>query len=140
MLRLSVPSRRLDVRELIKENTWLRGPQGWAQKTKMKTLIAALFLLLSSTPANSFAGGWVLMTPDLTIGETEVTTTKKWVVLESFATVLQCNDRRSSLIRQIDKERRELRDVEDDSAAIESERELRLLWYVYTYSKCVSSR
>ena len=105
----------------------------------MKTPIAALFLLLSSTPANSFAGGWVLLTPDFTIGETEVTPTKKWVVLESFATVLQCNDRRSSLIRQIDKERRELRDVEDDSAAIESERELRLLWYIYTHSKCVSS-
>jgi hypothetical protein len=106
----------------------------------MKIPIAVLLLLLSSTPpANSFVDGWVLMAPDLTITETEIRPTKKWVVLESFATVLQCNDRRSSMIRQIDKERRELGNGEDHSAAVETERELRLLWYVYTNSKCVRS-
>jgi hypothetical protein len=86
-----------------------------------------------------FAGGWVLTTPDFTITETEVIPTKKWVALESFATASQCNDRRSSMITDIDKERRELRNVEDHTAAIESERELRLLWYIYTNSKCVSA-
>lgn len=106
----------------------------------MKTSIVVLLLLLSLTPAISFAAGWVLMTPNFTISETEETPTKKWVVLESFATVLQCNDRRSSLIREIDKERREFRVVEDHRVAIESERELRLLWRVYTHSKCVLSR
>lgn len=106
----------------------------------MKTPLAVLLLFLSSTPANSFADGWVLMTPDLRITETEITPTKKWVVLESFATVLQCNDRRSSLIRQIDKERRELRDAEDHNVAVETARELWLLWYTYTNSKCVPSR
>jgi hypothetical protein len=103
----------------------------------MKTPVVLFLLFLSSTPANSFAGGWVLTTPDFTITETEVMPTKKWVVLESFAMISQCNDRRSSLIRQIEKERRELR-VEDHTGAIESERELRLLWYIYTNSKCVS--
>jgi hypothetical protein len=43
------------------------------------------------------------------------------------------------MITDIDKERRELRNVEDHTAAIESERELRLLWYIYTNSKCVSA-
>ena len=106
----------------------------------MKTPIAVLILLLSSIPANAFAEGWVLMTPEFTISETEVTPTKKWLVLESFAMVLQCNGRRSSLIRQIDKERREFRVVEDHSTAIESERELRLLWHIYIHSKCVLYR
>ena len=105
----------------------------------MKTPVAVLLLVLSSTPANSFADTWVLMTPDLTITETEITRTKKWVVLGSFATVLQCNDQRSSLIRQIDKERREIRDAEDHNVAAEKERELRLLWHTYTKSKCVVS-
>lgn len=109
-------------------------------KTKMTTPIAVLFLLLLFTPANSFADGWILMTPDFTITETEILPTKKWVMIESFATVLQCNDRRSSLIRQIDKERREIKGMEDHSGAIETDRELRLLWFMYTTSKCVSSR
>ena len=106
----------------------------------MKTPLVLFLLFLSSTPANSFAGGWVLTTPDFTITETEILPTKQWVMLESFATVLQCNDRRSSLIRQIDKERREIKDMEDHSGAIETDRELRLLWFMYTSSKCVSSR
>jgi hypothetical protein len=105
----------------------------------MKTRVAVLLLFLSSTPANSFANAWVLMTPDFTIIETEITRTKKWVALESFATVLQCNDHRSSLIRQIDKERREIRDSEDHNVAAQKERELRLLWHTYTNSKCVVS-
>lgn len=105
----------------------------------MKTPLVLFLLFLSSTPANSFAGGWVLTTPDLTITDTEVMLTKKWVVLESFAMASQCNDRRSSMITDIDKERRELRNVEDHTAAIESERELRVLWYIYTNSKCVSA-
>jgi len=79
------------------------------------------------------------MAPDLKITGTEVTPTNNWVVLESFATLVECNDRRSSMIRQIDKERRELREVEDRSAEI-TERELRLLWDIYTKSKCVWSR
>ena len=82
----------------------------------------------------------MLTTPDFTVTGTKVTPTKNWVVLESFATVLECNERRSSLISQIDTDRRELRDAEDHSAAIETERELILLWYIYTKSKCVSSR
>jgi hypothetical protein len=84
-------------------------------------VVLFFFFFLSSTPANLFAGGWVLTTPDFTITETEVIPTKKWVALESFATASQCNDRRSSMITDIDKERRELRNVEDHTAAIESE-------------------
>lgn len=103
----------------------------------MKTPIVLFLLFLSSIPVNSFADGWVLATPDLTITETEVIPNKKWVVLESFATASQCNDRRSSMITDIDKERRGLRIVGDHSA-IESERELKVLWYIYTNSKCVS--
>ena len=106
----------------------------------MTTPIAVLFLLLLFTPANLSADGWILITPDFTITETEILPTKKWVMLESFATVLQCNDHRSSLIRQIDKERREINDKKDHGQAIETDRELRLLWFMYTTSKCVSSR
>jgi hypothetical protein len=96
----------------------------------------ASFLLFTS--ANSLADGWILMAPEFTITETEILPTKKWVMLDSFATVSQCNDRRSSLIRQIDKERREIKGMEDHSGAIETDRELRLLWFMYTTSKCVS--
>jgi hypothetical protein len=78
------------------------------------------------------------MTPEFTITQTEILPSKKWVMLDSFATVSQCNDRRSSLIRQIDKERREIKGMEDHSGAIETDRELRLLWFMYTTSKCVS--
>jgi len=39
---------------------------------KMTTPIAVLFLLLLFTPASSFADGWILMTPDFTITETEI--------------------------------------------------------------------
>ena len=108
-------------------------------KAKMMTPIAVLFLLLLFTPASSFADGWILMTPDFTITETEITPTKKWVVLESFATALQCNDHRSSSIRQIDKTRREIGIVED-RGSLETNRELRLLWHMYSNSKCVLSR
>jgi hypothetical protein len=101
-------------------------------------LLSILYLWF--TAPNSFAAGWVLTTPDFTVTATKVTSSKKWVVLESFATVLECNERRSSLISQIDTDRRELRDVEDHSAPIETERELIILWYIYTKSKCVSSR
>ena len=105
----------------------------------MKTLIAVLFFLLLSRPANSRADGWVLITPDFTVTETAVTPTKKWVVLESFATVSECNDRRSSSIRHIDKERSEIR-ADNHTAEIETNRELRLLLHIYTSSKCISSR
>jgi hypothetical protein len=97
----------------------------------------ASFLLFTS--ANSLADGWILMAPEFTITQTEILPTKKWVILESFATILQCNDRRSSLIRQIDKERREIGNVEDHTAA-QTNRELGLLWHIYTNSKCVSPR
>jgi hypothetical protein len=97
----------------------------------------ASFLLF--TPANSLADGWILMTPEFTITQTEILPSKKWVMLDSFATVSQCNDRRSSLIRQIDNERREIGSVEDHTAA-QTNRELRLLWHIYTNSKCVSPR
>jgi hypothetical protein len=62
------------------------------------------------------------------------------VVLESFSTVLQCNDRRSSSIRQIDKERREVLAVDNHTAGIETNRELGLLLHIYTSSKCVAAR
>ena len=61
-------------------------------------------------------------------------------VLQSFSTVLQCNDRRSSWIRQIDKERYEILAADNHTAEIETNRELRLLLHIYTGSKCVSSR
>jgi hypothetical protein len=67
----------------------------------------ASFLLFTS--ANSLADGWILMAPEFTITDVEILPTKKWVILDSFATILQCNERRSSLIRQIDKERREIK-------------------------------
>ena len=110
------------------------------QKTKLPTPIGMLLLLLLFVPASSVADGWVLMTPDFMVSGTEVTPTKKWVVLESFPTVLQCNDRRSSSIRQIDKERREILAVGNHTAGIETNRELRLLLHIYTSSKCVASR
>ena len=105
---------------------------------KMKTSKAVLFLLLLFRPGDLRADGWVLMTPDFTVTETQVTPTKKWVVLESFPTVLQCNDQRSSSIRQIDKERRELLAADNHTAEIETNRQLRLLLHIYT--SCVSSR
>jgi hypothetical protein len=104
----------------------------------MKSPIVLFLLFLSSIPEHSFAGGWVLTTPDFTITETEFIPTKKWVVLESFGTASQCNDRRSSMITDLDKERRELRKVGDHNAAIESEREVRVLSHIYINSKCVS--
>jgi hypothetical protein len=105
-------------------------------RTKIAIPIAVFFLLF--TPLGSLADGWILMTPEFTITEAEILPTKKWVILELFATVLQCNDRRSSLIRQIDKERRETGGVEDRTAA-QTNHELRLLWHIYTSSKCVPS-
>jgi len=54
------------------------------------------------------ADGWVFITPDFTVTEKEITPKKNWVPLESFATALECNDRRSSLIRGIAKERDEV--------------------------------
>jgi hypothetical protein len=104
----------------------------------MKTPIAVLFLLLSFTAANSFAGSWALMTPEFAVTETKIIPTENWVALESFSTELQCHDRRSSKIRQIDKERHKFRNVKDPGVAVETARELRLLWYIYTHSKCVS--
>ncbi|MGE5215474.1 MAG: hypothetical protein ACM3SP_00565 [Chloroflexota bacterium] len=105
----------------------------------MKAPIAVLLLFLSAKAAYSFPDSWLLTTPEFAITETQITPTKRWMMLESFATVSQCNDRRSSLIKQIDKERREFRDAQDDNAALKTGRELKLLWYIYTYSKCVSS-
>jgi hypothetical protein len=98
----------------------------------------ASFLLFTSP--NSLADGWILMAPEFTITDVEILPTKKWVILDSFATILQCNERRSSLIRQIDKERREIKGMEDHGGPIETDRELRLLWFMYTTSKCVSPR
>ena len=109
-------------------------------KAKKKTPVAVLCLFLLFTPASSFADGWILTTPDFRITETEIIPTQTWVVLDSFPTLLQCNDRRSSLIRQIDKERRAIKGLEDHSSAIETDRELKLLWFIYTTSKCVSPR
>jgi hypothetical protein len=129
----------LTAEHVFKKIRRLEGSRGIAN-TKIKTPIAVLFFLLLFTPANLRADGWVLMTPDFTVTETEVTPTKKWVVLESFPTVLQCNDRRSSSIRYIDKERREILAVDNHTAAIETNRELRLLLHIYASSKCVSSR
>jgi hypothetical protein len=106
----------------------------------MKTPIAVLFLLLLSQPGNLHADGWVLMTPDFTVTENEISPKKNWVPLESFGTALECNDRRSSLIRVIAKERDEVRLVDNHTVGIETNRELRLLLHIYTSSKCVSSR
>jgi hypothetical protein len=107
----------------------------------MKTPLAVLFLVLSSmSPGDSFAGRWALMAPDLVITEKEATPANNWVVLESFATLAECNERRSFMIRQIDKERRDLRAVEGRGPGLATERELRLLWDIYTRSKCVWSR
>src|SRR6266498_5751728 len=88
---------------IIKENIQLKAAQGCAQGEGMKTPLAVLLLFLLFTAANSFADSWVLITPDFTITRTEIIPTKKWVILESFPTILQCNDHRSSLIRQIDR-------------------------------------
>jgi hypothetical protein len=110
-----------------------------AEMKGLKITIPIVVIFLLFTSANSPADGWMLMTPEFTITETEILPTEKWVILELFATVLQCNDRRSSLIRQIDKERREIGSVEDHTAA-QTNRELRLLWHIYTSSKCVSAR
>jgi hypothetical protein len=104
--------------------------------SKITILIVAIFLLLTS--ANSPAESWVLVTPEFKVSDVEILPTRKWVILDSFATNLQCNDRRSSLIRQIDKERRETGGVEDRTAA-QTNHELRLLWHIYTSSKCVPS-
>ena len=117
-----------------------RKRKGDAQKAMIKISISMLFLLSLCMPNHSSAGGWLLMVPEFTITDTEIIPSKKWVGLESFATVLQCNDHRSFSIRQIDQARRELKDAREQNTAIETDRELRVLWYVYTNSKCVSSR
>src|SRR5687767_2560799 len=100
----------------------------------MKISIALLLVSFLSAPANSFGTSWILIAPEFTITE-ELPATNKWMPLESFATARQCNDRRSSLIQQLDKERRELRG-EDHSAPVETARELTLLLRLYTNSKC----
>src|SRR5262245_28763526 len=110
-----------------------------AGRNMKMTLTAAFFLLLLANSTNLFAEGWLLMTPDFKVTETEITPTKKWVMLESFATVVECNDHRSSMIRQIDKQRREIKAMEDHGGTTATDRELRLLWFVYTSSKCVLS-
>lgn len=137
---MGLPPDGLTPENIIKENIRLKRSLGVRAKAKMTTLIAVLFLLLLFTPTRSFADGWILTTVEFTITETGILPTKNWVTLESFATILQCNDRRSSLIKQIDKERREIKSMEDHSGAIETDRELRLLWLMYTTSKCVSAR
>jgi hypothetical protein len=104
----------------------------------MKLLIPLLFLSLSFAPEILFADSWVLITPEVAMSEPERTAKTKWVVLESFTTALQCSDHRSSLIRQLANERRQLKDAKDHNAPEETERELRLLWHLYTESKCVT--
>jgi hypothetical protein len=108
-----------------------------AEMKGLKITIPIVLIFLLFTSANSPADGWILMTPEFTITEAEILPTKKWVILDSFTTILHCNDRRSFLIRQIDKERREIGSVEDHTAA-QTNRELRLLWQIYINSKCVS--
>lgn len=87
----------------------------------------------------SFASSWALMLPDLKIVGTTLTPTNKWVPIESFTTLAECNDRRSFMIRQIAKERRALKDLEPSDAEM-TERELRFLLEIYTRSKCAQSR
>lgn len=106
----------------------------------IKTSIVVLFLLSLCIPEKLSADGWLLMAPEFAITDTEITPRRKWVGLESFTTVLQCNDHRSFSIRRTDQARRELKDAGDHNTANETDRELRILWYVYTNSKCVSSR
>ena len=105
----------------------------------MKTPLTVLFLILSPLASqDGFAVSWSLMAPDLTISQKEATPSDNWVLLESFATAQQCHERRSFMIRQIDKERRDLR-AGEPGAPPATERELRLLWDIYTRSKCVWS-
>lgn len=137
---MSLPPAGLTAENIIKENIRLKGTLGVRAKAKMTTLIAVAFSLLLFTPARSSADGWILTTLEFTITETGIVPTKNWLTLESFATILQCNDRRSSLIKQIDKDRREIKSMEDHNGAIETDRELGLLWLMYTTSKCVSAR
>jgi hypothetical protein len=110
-----------------------------AEMKGLKITIPIVVIFLLFTSANSPADGWMLMTPEFTTTETENFPTQKWVIVALFSTFSQCNDRRSSLIRQIDKERREIGGVQDHTAA-QTNRELRLLWHIYTSSKCVSAR
>jgi hypothetical protein len=108
-------------------------------KISIPVLLSIICLLAGSK--ESLANMWALMVPDLKIAGPTVTSTNKWLLFESFATLAECNDRRASTIRQIDKERRAIKDKDVDGPDVEiTERELRLLWDIYTRSKCVQSR
>lgn len=104
----------------------------------MKTWIALIFVSFLPAPAVSFEGSWMLIAPEFIVSEAEIAATKNWILLNSFVTATQCNNRRSSLVRELDNERRELRS-KAHSAPVETARELTLLLRIYTSSKCVSS-
>ena len=106
-------------------------------KISIPVLLSIICLLAGSK--ESLADMWALMVPDLKVAGPTITSTNKWLLFESFATLAECNDRRASMIRQIDKERRAIKDIDGPDVEI-TERELRLLWDIYTRSKCVESR
>jgi hypothetical protein len=101
-------------------------------------LLCLGFIWLLAAPT-AFAVNWELLTPDLRISGATITSVNKWTLLESFATLAQCNDYRSSTIRQISKDRLEFAHGKDPSVD-NTERELRLLLEIYARSKCVQSR
>ena len=105
----------------------------------MKTAIALILVSFLSAPAALFGGSWMLIAPEFIVSEAEIAATKNWILLNSFATATQCNNHRSSLVRELDNERQELRS-KDHSAPVETARELTLLLRIYTRSKCVSEK
>jgi hypothetical protein len=104
----------------------------------MRIVFMTFTWLLAAFPA-AFAVNWELLTPDLKISGATITSVNKWTLLESFATLAECNDYRSSTIRQISKDRLELTRGNDPTVDV-TERELRLLLEIYARSKCVQSR
>jgi hypothetical protein len=104
-----------------------------ARRRMMKLPIAVFSLFLLFTAASSFAGGWVLMHGSRGhFGGPQVRPTKNLTVLEYFATAADCNNQRSSSVREIDERWRKIRAIGDRSAPVEAERELALLFY-YIY-------
>ena len=103
----------------------------------MKIATAAFFFLLSVETA--FATGWVLQAPEVSYSAGQIIETKKSVVLGSFATEAACNTQRSASVQELGRQAREIRDVKDRSTVLDAERELTLLFYIYSNSKCVPS-
>jgi hypothetical protein len=104
----------------------------------MKTATAALFFLLSVVQI-AFATGWVLQAPEVTYSAGQIIETKKSVELGSFASEAACNAQRSASVQELGRQAREIRDVKDRSTVLEAERELTLLFFIYSNSKCVPS-